>query len=68
MPMPSRTTPRRRPGVHGGVLGSGGGSPQVAMAQSAANTLGLEFEHVRTGFGELQVGLATFAKVSILEN
>ena len=40
----------------------------LAMAQSAANTLGLEFEHVRTGFGELQVGLATFAKVSILEN
>ena len=40
----------------------------LAMAQSAAKTLGLEFEHVRTGFGELQVGLATFAKVSILEN
>ena len=40
----------------------------LAMARSAADTLGLEFEHVRTGFGELEAGLAAFARVSIPEN
>ena len=40
----------------------------LLMARSAADTLGLEFEHVRTGFGELEAGLATFARVSIPEN
>ena len=40
----------------------------LAMARSTADTLGLEFEHVRTGFGELEAGLAAFARVSIPEN
>ena len=40
----------------------------LAMARSAADTLGLEFEHVRTGFGELETGLATFARVSLPAN
>ena len=40
----------------------------LATARSAADTLGLEFEHVRTGFGELEAGLAAFARVSISEN
>ncbi len=40
----------------------------LAMARSAADTLGLEFGHVRTGFGELEAGLAAFARVSIPEN
>jgi|TARA_Y100000814_G_C12216521_1_gene363280 hypothetical protein len=35
----------------------------LAMARSAADTLGLEFEHVRTGFGELETSLAAFAKI-----
>ena len=35
----------------------------LAMARSAASTLGLEFEHVRTGFGELETSLAAFAKI-----
>jgi len=38
------------------------------MARSAADTLELEFEHVRTGFGELEAGLATFARVSLPAN
>ena len=40
----------------------------LKMARSAADTLGLEFEHVRTGFGELEGGLATFARVSLPVN
>ena len=40
----------------------------LMMARSAADTLGLEFEHVRTGFGELEGGLATFARVSLPVN
>ena len=43
-------------------------SDVLAMARSAADILGLEFEHVRTGFGELEAGLAAFARVSIPEN
>ncbi len=35
----------------------------LALARSAADTLGLEFEHVRTGFGELETSLAAFAKI-----
>ena len=33
----------------------------LAMARAAADTLGLEFEHVVTGYGELRVGLSAFA-------
>ena len=40
----------------------------LTMARSAADTLELEFEHVRTGFGELEAGLATFARVSLPAN
>ena len=43
-------------------------SDVLAMARSAADILGLEFEHVRTGFGKLEAGLAAFARVSIPEN
>ena len=35
----------------------------LAMARSAAQTLGLEFEHMPTGFGELETNLTAFAKV-----
>lgn len=35
----------------------------LPLARSAADTLGLEFEHVRTGFGELETSLAVFAKI-----
>ncbi len=35
----------------------------LPLARSAADTLGLEFEHVRTGFGELETSLAAFAKI-----
>ena len=33
----------------------------LAMARAAADTLGLEFEHVVPGYGELRVGLSAFA-------
>ena len=40
----------------------------LAMARSAADTLGLEFEHVRTGFGELETSLAAFAKIPMTDS